>query len=152
MHLFLMTRGIQQARDIWKQFMCSQMFDWKRTNLETNKEEFSKVQGALRPIEFWEYVFPQEHLQEVLAMQNQLYNNFPLRPEVNNFAWVLRKMLKAKAIPKDIIEGMKDKEMHQLTTKYIPMAGMGVYPLGIREDITKDYDFGKAGKFHQEGL
>jgi len=114
----------------------------------------TRVQGALRPIEFWEYVFPEQSLQEVLAMQN-IHKAFPLRPEVNNYAWILRKLMGAKKIPQAVIDAIKDKEPWQITDKSIPTQGMCVYPLGIRLDDTHDYIFetpqGKLG-FYQEGL
>ena len=113
------------------------------------KEEVVKVQGALRPIEFWEYVFPQESLQEVLAMQNAHKGYNQLRPEVNRFAWILRKMMGAKKIP-DMPE-LQNKEQWQITQKYVPMNGMAVYALGIREDPVQDFLFGDHG-YYQEGL
>lgn len=157
MHLILMTRGIQQSRDVWKKFMETQMFNWKRQRL-TKKEdgtfergawEMTRVQGALRPIELWEYVFPQESLQEVLAMMGQQKNAYHMRPEITNFAWVMRMMMKAKKLP-DL--GIQDKQTHEITQKFVPMSGMAVYPIGIREDAIADIDFGKEGAWYQEHL
>jgi len=167
MHLILMTRGIQQSRDVWKKFMETQMFDWKRQPLlkddkgnfiknedgtyKRGPDQFTRVQGALRPIEFWEYVFPQESLQEVLAMQNPVHKVYDqLRPEVNRFAWLLRKMTGAHKIP-DMPE-LKKKESWEITKKYVPMMGMGVYPIGIKDDITADIIFPGNERWYQEGL
>lgn len=171
MHVFLMTRGIKQSRDLWVKFMETQMFHWKRRPVlkdannnflknpdgtyQLGKEEFTKLQGALRPIEFWEYVIPQERLAETLAMMN-CHKCFPLRPEVNNWAWILRKLLHAKKIPQDLINEIKDKEPYQITDKYVPMMGMAVYPLGIREDQTHVYTWDEGKKeavgYEQEGV
>lgn len=170
MHLILMTRGIQQSRDLWRKFMETQWFDWKRQpilkddnnnflrnpdgSLKRGADQFSRVQGALRPIELWEYVFPQESLQEVLAMMNmhKSYNN--LRPEVKNYAWILRKLTGAKKIP-DMPE-LQKKEPWEITQKSIPMNGMCAYPIGIREDVTQDFTWDEGTRnavgFHQEGL
>jgi len=184
MHLILMTRGIQESRDRWKKFMESQMFLWKRQPLlkdaegkyipdgidengqpkyKRGPEEVTKVQGALRPIELWEYVFPFEgvkiqdgkmvssnNFHEVLAMQNA-HNCFPLRPEVNNFSWVLRKMMGAEKIPK-IPDEVKNAHQQDITTKFIPMSGMAVYPIGIKRDVTQDFIFPGGEAFYQEGL
>lgn len=57
-----MTRGVKHWRDIFVQFMQTQMWAWKRKNLKTKKWETTAVQGALRPVELWEYVFPEECL------------------------------------------------------------------------------------------
>ena len=171
MHLILMTRGIQQSRDIWKQFMASQMYKFPQKNLDwcqcgthkdlhgTDKcvcpefkprEEPKMVQGALRPIELWEYVFPRESLQEVLAMQNTHKEYNRLRPEVNKMGWLLRKAMGAKKIPD--MPDLQNKEMWEITSKFVPMSGMAVYPIGIKEDNYAPIDFGQHGKFEQEWL
>jgi len=168
MHLILMTRGIQQSRDLWKKFMETQMFKFPQTPLmpdglggfmkdkdgnfiRAEKPLPNLVQGALRPIELWEYVFPDQSLQEVLAMQG-LQNSFPLRPEVNNYAWIVRKLMGAKPIPKDVLNDIKGKKSWEITKKNVPMAGMAVYPLGIKLDQTHDFTFPNGAGFYQEGL
>lgn len=171
MHLFLMTRGIQQSRDIWKKFMETQMFNWIRRpvlkdsnnkflknpdgSYQLGNPEYSKVQGALRPLEFWEYVLPEECVPEALGMMN-LQNAFPLRPEVNNFAWIMRKLLHAKKIPQELLDSIKGKQMWDITQKYVPMQGMAVYPIGIKADkkhvFTWDEGTKDATGYEQEGL
>ena len=113
------------------------------------EENVINVQGALRPIELWEYVFPEESLQEVLAMMEVNKNYNELRPEMQRVAWLLRKGTGAKKIPDMPV--LKSKERWQITPKYIPMAGMAVYPVGIKFDNKQDYIFGNEG-FFQEGL
>jgi hypothetical protein len=177
MHIFFITRGIKHSRDLWVDFMKTQMFHWERNPILKDEKnnflknpdgsyklgnpEFTMVQGALRPIEFWEYVVPKERLPEVLAMQN-LQGAFPLRPEVNNMGWVLRKLLHAKKIPQDMLNEIKDKQAYQITDKFIPMmhnvggGGMAVYPIGIKEDNTHAYTWNEGTKdaigYFQEGL
>jgi len=163
MHLILATRGIQQQINVWKMFMQSQMFDWKRQpllkdkkgnfkkdkngNYMRGKEEYTRVQGALRPIQLWEYVFPQESLQEVLAMMDRHKNYDVMRPEMAKVAWILRKGMGAKKIPD--MPDLKKKEMHEVTQKFIPTSGIASYMIGIREDPIQDYpNYG----FYQEGL
>lgn len=165
-----MTRGISHSRDMWKKFMETQMFNFRQKPLlkdaqgnfipdgvdangqpkyKSGEETIARVQGALRPIELWEYVFPQESLQEVLAMMEMHKTYDKLRPEVQNYAWIMRKLTGAKKIP-DMPE-LKKKESWEVTQKHIPMLGMCAYPLGIKEDNVQDYIFGNDG-FHQEGL
>lgn len=168
MHLLLVTRGINQSFEVWKKFMETQMFNWKRENLNfcecgqplvghddnvckfkkfTPRVEYTKVQGALRPIQLFEYVFPKESLQEVLAMMNCHKNYNKLRPEMAKVAWILRKGTGAEVIP-DMPE-LENKESYEITQKYVPMQGMAVYPVGIRKDAEQEYpQYG----YRQEGL
>ena len=168
--MLLMTRGINQSFEVWKMFMQSQMFDFRQQPLlkddkgnfiedgvdengnkkyKRGPQTMTRVQGALRPIQLFEYVFPEESLQEVLAMMNQHKQYNHMRPEVNNYAWILRKMTRFKKIP-DMPE-LQKKEAWEITQKYVPPQGVGVYPLGIKEDKKQDFIFGDVG-FYQEGL
>ena len=125
--------------------------------------EVTRVQGSLRPIELWEYVFPVEgfkqieggkfaptddmhNLKAAIAMQSlqKCYNN--LRPEINKYAWLLRKMMHLKKIPElDISK----KETWEITDHLVPTPGMAVYPVGIKDDFTGDFEiYG----YNQEGL
>ena len=96
MHTYLLTRGIKSTRAQWVQHMASVKLPWKRKNLTTGNWETTMVGLALRPIELWEVVHPEECLQEVLAMQHtkdgtnsviHAVNN--LRPEIKNYALLL---------------------------------------------------------------
>ena len=42
MHLYFMTRGVKQQRDLFVKFMETQMFKWIRRNRRTNKKEHKK--------------------------------------------------------------------------------------------------------------
>ena len=169
-----MVRGINQSFEIWKKFMETMMFDWKRQPLlrdekgeyiknpdgsyKQGPDQYTKVQGSLRPIQLFEYVVPQESLQEVLAMQNLHKTYDQLRPEVKPIAWTLRKLLGAKKIPD--MPDLKAKESWQVTNKFVPMdtvaGGTAVYVIGMKNDITQDFIFdmghGRTEGWHQEGL
>jgi len=159
MHLVIMTRGILRQVEELKSLLQAQRFPWKRTNLKTGKEELMTVQGALRPIQLWEYVFPEECLDEVLgAMQIK----GPIqRPEIKSMSWVLRKMLKLDQIPENesiTVTGYKprgtlnDKEMPSIPVHNLTADGVAVYPIGIKKDVKKEFDWGVHGKYFQEGL
>jgi hypothetical protein len=127
-----MTRGIKQSRDIWVAAMQSQFYPWTRRNLQTGKEETVSVQGALRPIELWEYVFPEESLPEVLTMLNLADG---AKGDFGH-GWasygvpLLRKALNAQPVPnvKPIV-----------TNKFIPHLGFGANPIGIKKDVKKEW-------------
>ena len=165
-----MTRGIQSAIDQWKTFMQSQMFDFRQRPLlkdekgnfiqnedgtyKRGDEVITRVQGALRPIQLWEYVFPEESLQEVIAMQQQIKSYNQLRPEVAKVAWLLRKGMGARKVP-DMGPEFQKKSPWEVTQKFIPMTGVGIYFLGVRDDKKQDFIFktpvGDVG-IYQEGL
>lgn len=144
--IVLMARGINQSFELWQKFMETKMFLWKRLNLKTNQEEATMVQGALRPIQLFEYVVPNECIPEALAMMG-LHKNEKMRPEINNYAWILRKLMGLKKI--EVPEEIAKKEGWQVTDKYVPMAGMAVYPIGVKEDVVQEYP---SYGYKQEGL
>jgi len=126
-----MTRGIKQNRDLFVKFMETQMFNWKTKDLKTGKDVWQTVQGALRPVELWEYVFPEESLGEVLEMlkinpkNQEKYGNLSQSLQLKT----LRKMLNAEPIP-------EDTELKQ--THFVFVNGMGIHPIGIKKDEFKD--------------
>jgi hypothetical protein len=154
-----MTRGIQRQVDEWKHSMLAQRFAWKRTNLTTGKEELNLVQGSLRPIQLWEYVFPEECLNDVLG---GIGIAGPIqRPEIKSATWMLRKMLKLEQIPDNKTTSVTGyKPQGTLNGEPIPpvavhnmfVDGVAIYPVGIKKDIFQDADWGEHGKFKQEML
>lgn len=110
-------------RDAFVLFMQAQMWLWKRKNLKTKKEEICQVQGALRPIELWEYVFPEECFDEVCTMLNiKGADSIGKTKEA-----VIRKALGhgVKPVP-------EYKEVP--TNKYVEKRGVGIVPIGIKKD------------------
>jgi len=167
MHLVMMTRGINQQVDLWKKFMETQMFPFPQTPLKKDKDgkfikkedgtyergetNITRVQGALRPIQLWEYIVPEQSMPEVLAMLNQ-HKKADLRPGVAQAAWALRKMMGLKPVDQYRVEEHQDKNWYDLTSKYIPTEAVATYLVGIKEDITKDFVFSDTQGFYQEGL
>jgi len=146
--------------------METHMFWWKRQPLlkdkdgkfiqkedgtyERGKEVITKVQGALRPLELYSYVFPEECLPEVLAMFN-MHKNETIRPEVKTWSWFLRKMMKLLPVPK-MPDDIAKKERWEITDKYLPMEAFCVYPIGIKKDYKTDMIFPTGEGWYQEGL
>ena len=131
MHLYFATRGINQQVDIWKMFMQTQMFPWKRTNLKTKKEETTFVQGSLRPVQLWEYVFPEESLQEVLAMMNLQGNEGAPTGLSSAKMAMIRKALQCKPIPK-----LEEIERN----RFVNCDGVSIHPIGIKKDRRIDWE------------
>ena len=133
MHIVFGTRGVKHERDLFVTTMQSQFFPWKRINLKTGKEEITLVQGALRPLEFWEYVFPEESLPDVLAMLEQ-DNKVNLKNALNQkTAIMLRQMLGLKKIP---IMDLPERN------RVIHLRGMALHPIGIKKDERTDAPWG----------
>ena len=141
MHLYFWSRGVKHQRDLFVTMMQGLMFLWKRINLKTGKEETTAVQGSLRPLELWEYVFPEESLNEVLTMLDfQPTSEMPAMKVA-----MMRKMLGAKKIPKIPL---------QQKTKFVHRNGVCLYPIGIKKDERRDCDWSEIGqgKYNQEVL
>lgn len=144
-----MTRGIMDTRNKWVEFMKTRMFPWKRKNLATGEWETTLVAGALRPIELWEYVHPEESLTEVFAMQhnadgsNNLTDLKELRPEIKNYALLMQKLLKLKPIPKfdkpQAFGYRATPDGQPVPVNWVPLDGFAVYPLGIKEDVKQEF-------------
>jgi len=164
MHIVFGTRGVQHVVDMWHTQMQGCWLPWTRRNLNvclcgrTIKEhesedcpckdfqpraETQNIQVALRPVQFWEVVFPKEHL-------NIMLNTLGVKPKgisepagLNKYAFLLRKGMGLKPVP-DVIPA---------TDKFpVPIQHMHIFPIGIKEDITEDCDFGKEGRYNQERL
>ena len=146
MHLMFMTRGVQHAVDIWKTQMQSQYFPWSRKDLKTGNWETLAVQGALRPIQLWEYIFPEPELNSVLGMLEIKPKGITEPAALNKYAWVLRKGLGFDPIPDDIPPLTPDKQ------KIVYHQNIHFFPIGIKKDIIEDCDFKEAGKYYQERL
>lgn len=180
MHLLLMTRGIDRQVQELKSLMEGQRFAWKRANLNfcvcgahrdihgtdkskcpkfTPKEEVTEVQGALRPIQIFEYVFPRESLNDVLG---GLSISGPIkRPEIKSLAWMMRKMLGYEQIPdkKELaVTGyvppgtVNGQPMKTIPVHKFLAGGVAVYPIGIRDDPQQDAAWPDGTFYNQEML
>jgi len=166
MHFVFLTRGHERQLAEWKATLLAQRFPWKRTNIKTGKEELKLVQGALRPIQIWEYVFPEESLNDVMgAMQ---ITGPIARPELKAISWALRKALKLEQVP-TLEEGkqlsvtgyiphgtLNEEKMPAIPVHDLFVEGVACYPVGIRKDPKKEYPQFKTEEapdgYFQEGL
>lgn len=161
MHLYFTIRGIRQSIESFEKFMQTQMFPWKRINLETGKEEISMVQGAYRDAgPFKEYIFPEECLEEVLEMMGYFKGDMKEWgiSEFKNF--LIRKFLGngVRKIPKEIktplgigvlgfVTQNSDGTQSFLKYRFIERRGVVIDFIGIKDDERKD-----AWGYNQEML
>jgi len=98
--------------------------------------EHMQVQGSLRPVELWEYVFPEECLPEVLTAleikpEDRAYNNdLGIKGKIKKLGnktklAMLRKTLGAEEIP---------EYTPVQTNRYIEKRSVAIHPIGIKKD------------------
>lgn len=156
-HLLFATRGIRASMQQMKEDLSSQRWWWRRKNLTTNKVEHVPVQGILRPIELWEYVYPKESPTEIGKEDSKMEDNTDIimrslgltgsehyiPKSIGKYVRWICKFLGLKKVPDTPKEG---------NLRWIHQLGISVIPIGVKEDEYKEYDFGPAGKYEQEGL
>lgn len=91
MHLFFISRGIYNEVERAMDFIKTIMFP--RINYETGVPTKEFIQAHLQPIQFWSYVFPEEHLNQVLTSFNFS------EPMFDKKLFFLRKMIGCEKIP-----------------------------------------------------
>lgn len=139
MHALFITRGIKQSVEHLIMDMQAQKHKVPVYNGKTKQVEHQWIQGALRPIQLWEYIFPEEDKDLVLTTLN--FDN-PLG-QVKNYKMQmcvagLRKMLQAEKIP----EFKKDN--HYLWIK----KDVDIVPIGVKyDDKFKNFKEVKDGEF-----
>ena len=131
-----MARGIMQQLRLFEMFMETQMFKWGRTNLKTGKIEYVQVQGSLRKLPFgYEYVFPEECLDEVLTMLDAKENL--KRWNLGKLRNLIIRIACGKGDNGDRVKPIPDYKVVN-TNRYIEKRGIALYLIGIKKDaVTK---------------
>lgn len=91
------------------------------------------VQGALRPLRFYEYVFPEECLPEVLANMGMTKEEVHMKGRnlrEHAMLAVLRKAMNCKIIPDTIWQQAKLLPYDRMMRR----PGVAVQPIGIKPD------------------
>lgn len=156
MHLYFGLRGVKHMSDLFETHAQSQYFLWERENMNvcscnhpkhdgkckscecnsfSRRKETFNLQGSLRPVQLYEYVFPEECLEEVLTMFQMSdevmdYHENSLGKIGKFFLDKFRKILGLKPIPR----GIPRKEPKHI----IPLHGVTLHPIGIKTDIKKE--------------
>jgi len=152
MHLYFFVRGIIPQIERFEMFMQAQMFLWERKNLKTGKKEITLVQGALRRMPFgYEYIFPEECLDEVLTML-KIDAKAKSIAGISGFKMsIIRKMIggivrpipdyKKTASLFTFVKDNKGKLNPIPVDRYIELKGIILYPIGIKKDIRGILNF-----------
>jgi len=121
MHLYVLTRGILSATKQWENDLAAQYLPFKV--LEKGKKEPTDfmAQLAVRPVNLYEIVFPEESLQDVLGMVKPHCD----KGQAGKFAGFIKmfsRMLGLKPIP-------------DYKPKQLPSGdGVSVIGLGLKKD------------------
>lgn len=131
MHFYFITRGIQQEIDKFKRDVQSQYFPFKIKDPKTGEEKIIHIQGALRPVQLWEYVLPKECFNEFycslqIGKQDGKYDY------LNKYIWALRKMLSADKMP----------EVPEVPRRIIYNKNIHFIPIGVKEDAEYVSEYG----------
>jgi len=124
MHLYAITRGIKNDVDRFITLLQGAFLPYDKAKV---------VQVAVRPVQLWEIVFPEEHkdimLTTVLGGDASM-KGITNQPKHRKWVAMIRKVLGVQKIPK------------YKTDRQLPCAGaklnMEVVGVGIKEDYKKD--------------
>lgn len=114
----MITRGIKNEVDRWVEHMSSQYFSYGT----------GQVQLSMRPIQFWEVVFPKESLNEVLKLINWPGKH---REDLRWKMEFIRKRLKLDPIPPIDIS-----KVQYSWPRVIPGQFVAPIPIGLKKDGT----------------
>jgi len=140
MHLVFGATGIKQDMDLFEKFMETRTFLLPYIDHnDGDKEKQILLQSQLRPINFYDFIFPKGELNHVLnglQPESEIKSKNCVLP--NAYISILRKALKLKKIPApDISQGAMP----------IGKQNIRVVGIGIREDA--DVTFKEVGRTHE---
>lgn len=131
MHFYAVSCGIKNEVDLFIQQLSSQYLPFKYIDKE-GKEQDNVLQFSVRPVQLWEFAFPETHRDAVI---NTILKGYDGKQQfsVNQIAMnTLRKALGIKPF------GTYDK------TKMLPVGAINNhirwYPIGEKEDNYLDKD------------
>ena len=138
MHAYFLTRGIKQDVDLFVKFLETRTLRMPFKDKD-GKDGVIPIQGALRPIQLWEYVFPENEKDVVLST---LRFDEPIVPDTLKMkAGVksLRMALGAKKIP----DFKKTSKMFMPDNLWV-----SIVPIGVKYDKL-NHTFKANGLTHE---
>jgi len=126
MELYFAATGVKHELEYFEKQMQFQHFLLPFKDKD-GKEWKQPIYGILAPMNLYRFVFPKEYLNEVIKMLEfddegvaQNYKKYDKR------ALIMRKILKAKPLPKEIPKNTK--------MRLFKRGNVGLIPIGFRED------------------
>ncbi len=128
MHLYTISRGMKEHVDRAIRDLQAQYF------VMNNNGKEIPTQFQVRPVQFWEFVFPREHLNTVLATISYKNNE----PKMGLGCWkgastkfaLLRKSMHLKKIP--------ELDYSKIPRRMIFNKDIGWHHIGTKEDYDVD--------------
>ena len=172
--IILATQGIKHVSDLWAIQMQGLKFPWERLNLKVckcghpihlekcitcdcmkfePKKEVTLVQGALRPIQLWHYVVPEESIGNALAIMNLTDEHIKANHGLKYL--LLRKALGCEEIPLGLNKMPRGVVLNGQTIfpfNSIQDVGMDVRPIGVIYDKKGPIKFPDGSEYDQEQL
>jgi len=120
MHLYAFVRG--QDDKVFRMIQDCQAvyFPYKWRN-ENGEVEERAIQMGVRPIQLYEFVFPEEELERVLSY---LHPTGSWNKKYNKFLTMLRKLLGLKPVPK--VKTKLEQANPIRALNYVEVAGVGI--------------------------
>lgn len=140
MHILFATRGIKQDVDNFIRDLQGHFYTLERKDKD-GKIEKGWVQGALRPLQLWEYVIPDcgDNVDRAINTIFQHEKN-PVHTKLDKILKYFRKLIGAKEVPPN-----NPKAKKFLTA---PTDNIDIMRIGIKPDDTGWFDAG----FYQERI
>jgi len=123
MHLYIITRGVKNHVDQFITELQGKYLTWENEKEGDFglKKGTHLVQVAVRPIQLWEIVYPEQHSDLVL---NSILGKGEGKPQYtwqNKMVLMIRKILKIEAIPE-----YKQEHIFPVTKQHMEIVGIGV--------------------------
>jgi hypothetical protein len=122
MHLYVIARGQRDRLERWVNDLLARYYPY---NMD-NKTKNVKVQLAVRPIQLYEIVFPEEHYEAVVSAI-QPYGGYNFNKGIfAHLRNILTKMLRLEPIKQDVKADILDRHNTPLYRDFVDVAGIGV--------------------------
>lgn len=126
MHAYFIIRGLKHKLDLWEKYMETRDFPLQYTDPK-GKLMTTRVQGALREIKLYEYVFPKEAKDVVLSNLRFDEQIYPPTLKMKIAVKALRAALGAR-------EAEFNKVNYQLLPDEINSDGIQILGIGVKDD------------------
>jgi hypothetical protein len=127
MEAYFLASGIKHQLDLFESIMQSQVFTLP---FQKDGKDYEKpIYGVLAPIRLYKFVFPKQHLDEVVKMWDLDGNVYP---QFNMQTLALRKLMKAKKF---------EKPKCDTAIRFKPQnLNLAVKGIGYKEDKDIEYN------------